>query len=311
MAQMFRLVVACVVLSALPATAAVVHFVNGDRLTGTLTNSPAGSVAIDVPHVGVVVVPSAQVARVVPAKQPAAATEPASAAETSERTSAWEVRSDLGLVVASGNTRTQDMNLVSAAQRTGDVFDNVISLAVRRANAQAGAEGRITRTKDHVDVKYDLRWKYDESWYAVANFQFFRDPIKQLNRRYTTGVGLGHTLWDEQRGTFKTDFGISQVFEAKEGAGIVSRSDAPALRWSLTFKHWLRPESLEIFHNNELLRILAPEHGTVWDSDTGLRYHLNSRWHAGLRLDIEHETRPAVGRARTDASYAIDLGVKM
>ena len=109
----------------------------------------------------------------------------------------------------------------------------------------------------------------------------------------------------------KTDIGISQVFEKKAGAERAMRSDDPALRWSLTFKHWLKPDLLEIFHHNEVLHILAAEHGTVWDSDTGLRFHLNSRWHAGLRLDLQHETEPAAGRGRTDASYAIDLGLKI
>ena len=298
-----RVVAVCAALAALAASADVVHFVNGDRLTGSLTSAPPGAVAIDVPHVGVVVVPTAQVARVEQdAPVPAG---PEQSAPT------WEVRSALSLVAASGNTRTQDMHLTVAAERTGVVFDNVLDLAASRANARAGAEGPVTLTKDQIDIAYDLRWKYDEAWYAALNLDFFRDPIKDVYERYTAGLGLGHTLWDEQRGTLKTDIGISQVFEKKAGAARAMRSDDPALRWSLTFEHWLKPDLLEIYHHNQVLHILAAEHGTVWDSDTGVRFHLNSRWHAGLRLDLQHETEPAAGRGRTDASYAIDLGLKI
>ena len=310
---MVRLVAACGVLSAFAAAADVVYFVNGDRLTGTLTQAPAGAVAIDVPQVGMVTVPSALVARTMPAVPPHSepTAEAAAASDSGTHPSAWKLRLELGLAAASGNTRTQDGHLVAAVGRTGDVFDNELNLAARRATARAGTGSFVARTKDHVDLAYDLRWKYDDSWYAVANVQYFRDPLKDIDRRYTTGVGVGHTLWDEQHGTLKTDIGISQVFETRAGVARAMRSDDPAVRWSLTFRHWLKPDLLEIFHNNELLRVLAREHGTVWDSDTGMRFHLNDRWHAGLRLDVQHETNPAPGRARTDANYAIDLGVRM
>ena len=315
--RMFRSTAAGAVLWAFAAAADVVHFVNGDRLTGTLTKAPPEAVAIDVPHVGVVVVPSAQVARTVPAQQAAPRAKQTVQADPTGDDSGkgfsawkeWDIRLNLGLAAASGNIRTQDLNLAAAAGRTGDVFDNMFKLAARRANARA--EGPVIRTKDQLDLAYDLRWKYSDSWYAATNFQFFRDPIKDIDQRYTVGAGFGHTLWDEKHGTLKTDIGISQIFETRAGAARAMRSDDPALRWSLTFKHWLKPDLLEIFHHNELLRVLAHEQGIVWDSDTGMRFHLNSRWHAGLRLDVQHETDPAVGRAGTDASYAIDLGMKM
>ena len=316
MRQIVRLVAAGGVFLAFVAAADVVYFVNGDRLTGTLTEAPAGAVAIDVPEVGVVVVPSALVARAVPARSAGPArseadAEAAPASDSSAGISAWEVRLEFGLVAASGNTRTQDWHMAAAAERTGDIFDNEINLAARRASARADTGGFTTPTKDHLDLAYDLRWKYRDAWYAVGNFQFFRDPIKDIDQRYTTGVGVGHTLWDEQHGTLKTDIGVSQVVETRAGVARVMRRDDPALRWSLTFRHWLKPDLLEIFHHNELLRVLASEQGTVWDSDTGMRFHLNDRWNASLRLDVQHETNPAPGRARTDASYSIDLGARM
>ena len=154
--QRVRLAAVCTVLAAFAASADIVHFVNGDRLTGSLADAPPDAVAIDVPHVGVVVVPRAQVARVEQAA-PAPPEPPPSA-------SVWEVRSDLSLVAATGNTRTQDAHLTVAAERTGVVFDNVLDLAVRRANARASAEGPVASTKDQVDMAYDVRWKYDEAW---------------------------------------------------------------------------------------------------------------------------------------------------
>ena len=70
-------------------------------------------------------------------------------------------------------------------------------------------------------------------------------------------------------------------------------------------------DRLELFHNNRLLHIFDDDAGSVWNSDTGIRLHVNSRWLAALRVDLQHEAEPAPGRRKTDSSYALTLGVKL
>ncbi len=171
-------------------------------------------------------------------------------------------------------------------------------------------------TKDQVDVDYDLRLKYGDSWYAVAHFEYFHDPIKNVDQRATAGAGFGHTFWDSARGALTTDAGISQVFEQVDlGEGVTATGNGsesnPALRWGLQYRHWLVAERLELFHNNQLLRILDDDRGSVWDSDTGVRFHVNSRWLAALRMDVQHESAPAPGQKKTDSSYALAVGFKL
>ena len=309
--------VAVSIMASLPAAADVVHFVNGDRLTGSAVDAAPGVVAIDVPQLGVVSVPSGLVARVDKEQPPSGAptgpsapaaltASPAPASTIAKLIDAWDVQADLAMTTASGNTDTSDFNLVAGATRVGERFDSVFGAAWHKAEVdQADA-------KDQLDLNYDLRWKYSESWYAVANFEYFRDPIKDIERRYTTGAGVGHTFWTSPRGSLSTDGGVSQVFERLASATEPGKSDSnPALRWSLSYQHWLAPDRLEVFHNNQLLHILASDRGMVWDSDTGFRFHVNNHWQAGLRLDLQHETTPAAGRGRTDAGYALSLGVKL
>ena len=308
------------------AAADTVHFKNGDRLTGTLVDAPQGSVAIDVPHVGIVTVPRSQVAGIESASTADGPQDAQGAAgvavdsPVAKATGPWQARADLGVAVATGNTRAADLNFVAGVERQGTRFDNVLGVAVHKARAQGegvAGSGRSTTTKDHLDIDYNLRWKYRETWYAVANFEYFQDPIKDIDQRATTGAGVGHTFWESDRGSLRTDAGISQVFE-EIGSALQGRGDAsnesdhnPALRWGLQFNRWLVAERLEVFHTNQLLHILDSEPSSVWDSDTGLRYHLNSRWLAALRVDLQHETAPAAGRRKTDSSYALAVGVKL
>lgn len=305
---------ALAILISINAAADVVHFKNGDRLTGERVEAEAGFVAIDVPHLGVWKIPDALVARVEPAEDAEPRTERSAAAipGVSALIDAWDVIADLAAITATGNTETSDLNFVASATRTGEHLDHVLGAAWHRGEAAAVAPAERILAKDQLDLNYDLRWKYQDSWYAVANFEYFRDPIKDIDRRYTAGAGFGHTFWTSTHGTLSTDGGVSQVFEKLASVSEASTSDSnPALRWSLSYQHWLAPQRVELFHNNQLLHILASDRGTVWDSDTGLRLHVNSRWQAGVRLDLQHETTPAAGRGRTDVAYAVSLGVKL
>ena len=162
------------------------------------------------------------------------------------------------------------------------------------------------RTRDQLDIDYEARWKTGPAWYLLSNFELFRDPIKEIDGRITLGAGGGRTLWERDAGSLTTDIGISQVRESLIGGN----QNNPALRWGVTFNHWLQPERLELFHHNQLLKILDAARGAVWDSGSGIRFHLNDTWQASLRLDLQHETEPAPGRDKTDATYSATLGIK-
>ena len=312
-------------LSIAPAAVAdIVHFTNGDRLTGSLVDASADFVAIDVAEVGVVTVPRTRVERVEKAdtsrSQPGDGVGEAGTGTTVPADHRWAARADLGMAVATGNTRAADLNFVAGVERYGPRFDNVLGVTVHKARAQADirrSDVGTTTTKDQIDVDYNLRWKYSETWYAVANFEYFQDPIKDIDQRATTGAGVGHTFWESERGALRTDAGVSRVFEEfgfaplATGNGAKDSDNNPALRWGLQFNRWLVAERLELFHNNQLLHILDDEPSSVWDSDTGLRFHVNSRWLAALRVDLQHETAPSAGRRKTDSSYAVAVGVKL
>lgn len=309
------------------ASGSIVYFANGDRLSGNLAAAADGLLEIDVAQVGVVRVPCALVARVESeaaaawcAEQQAAAASSSAGVEGAKeqrRTPSsplaltmaeWNLQSDLTMAVASGNTRTRDFGLVVGADRTGQRFDNVIGVSVHKAKARVGSSDDLASTKDQFDLDYDLRWKVGTSWYTVANFEYYQDSIKDIERRVTAGLGAGVVLQQSPLGSLSMDAGVSQVAER------VASSDGlhdPALRWNLRFNRWLIANRLEAFHNNQWLHILNADRGAVWDSDTGIRLRLNDRWQAGLRVDLQYESEPPPGRAKADASYALALGVQL
>ena len=275
-----------------------VHLTNGDRLSGTVVAAPPGHVAIDMPGVGVVTVPEELIASV--------------QRDAAEPSAEWQTSADVGVLLSTGNSRARDATVVLSGKRGAGRFEQLFGVSLARSEGTGTGEDTCAtwcpriRTRDQLDIDYEARWKTGPAWYLLGNFELFRDPIKEIDGRITLGAGAGRTLWEREQGSLTTDIGISQVRESLLGGN----QNNPALRWGVTFNHWLQPERLELFHHNQLLKILDAARGAVWDSGSGLRFHLSATWQASLRLDIQHETQPAPGREKTDATYSATLGVK-
>ncbi len=289
------------------ARADVVHFVNGDRLTGRLVEAETGYIALDVANIGVIAVPSDAVDRIdeqagndaAPSADSEAAV-PELADAGAGRGAAWDATVDAGATVSRGNTDAVDVALVFAAKRSGLRFDHLFDVNTGKSSAR----GDVTR--DHLDIEYDLRRKYGDRWYAVGNFEYFRDAIKDIDHRYAAGVGGGYAILASERGALTTDIGISQVLEESMSV----RESGPALRWGVDFNRWIVPEQLEVFHTHQLLGVLDADRGLSWDSGTGVRLYLSEHWNMSVRLDVQHETQPTPGRRKTDATSMLAIGAK-
>ena len=216
------------------------------------------------------------------------------------RGAAWDATADAGATVSRGNTDAVDVALVFAAKRSGLRFDHIFDVNTAKSSA------RDDVTRDHLDIEYDLRRKYGDRWYAVGSFEIFRDAIKDIDQRYTAGIGGGYAIFASERGALTTDIGISQVLEESMSA----RASDPALRWGVDFNRWIVPEQLEVFHTHQLLGVLESDRGLSWDSGTGVRLYLSERWNMSVRLDVQHETQPTPGRRKTDATSMIAIGAK-
>ena len=216
------------------------------------------------------------------------------------RGAAWDATADAGATVSRGNTDAVDVALVFSAKRSGLRFDHILDVNTAKSSVRSEV------TRDHLDIEYDLRRKYGDRWYAVGNLEYFRDAIKDIDRRYTAGGGGGYAILASERGALTTDLGISQVMQESMAA----RESSPALRWGVDFNRWIVPEQLEVFHTHQLLGVLDSDRGLFWDSGTGVRLYLSERWNMSVRLDVQHETQPAPGRRRTDATSMIAVGAK-
>lgn len=82
--------------------------------------------------------------------------------------------------------------------------------------------------------------KYDhfftKKWYGYAEAAAEQDEVKDLDLRYTLGVGAGYQFVESERTNFSLEGGVSYV----DGNYIVAEDNSfTAGRWGLRFDHFL------------------------------------------------------------------------
>lgn len=293
---------------------------NGDRITGTLVGIVGGNVTFTTEYAGTLVVAQASVASIesdaefelidqtgsVSAQQLDTASDVA-AIRTAKQSfvtgvafaQEWSNRLDVASAVSTGNSDTRVHSVLLESVYKRGKTEHTVNVAVFNEEADG-----IT-TKEQLDIDYGLKWFYADDWYAAGNGEYFQDDLKDIDRRITLGVGIGHQFWDETFGSLSAEAGISQVYQESLGT---DESD-PAFRWALDYKKFLLGKRMEIFHSHELLTILASGRGEVIDSSTGVRYALSDRFSVSARADIQHETEPPVGTDKTDVTYLLGAGL--
>lgn len=214
--------------------------------------------------------------------------------------SEWSNRADVGFVISSGNSDTQNLNTLIESLYKADVVQHLASLRISNEEAEAQT------TKDQFDFDYGYKRLMTERWFVAGNAEYFADYLKGIDSRVTIGAGGGYQFWDNTFGALSVEAGISAVQEEIDGLD----ENNPAGRFALDYKRLLLANRLELFHKQAILVIPDPDRGQVLSTSTGLRYSLSNQIDTIARVDLNHETKPAPGNSKTDTTYTVGIGIK-
>jgi hypothetical protein len=143
----------------------------------------------------------------------------------------------------------------------------------------------------------------DAARFVYARGSFEHDRAKDLARRATGGFGYGIELIDNARGTLSLRGGLDYVVEERY-AGVDERY--PALGWGLKAAYFPWGPRLELFHEHDGFRNLDGRR-IVLRSKSGVRMPIAAGMSAAAQLNVDWESRPAPGRASTDAALLLGL----
>lgn len=215
----------------------------------------------------------------------------------------WYVReshAEAGLTLNEGNTQNRSAVFnIDTRVRLGDHRQYAKFTTRRDEN-----KGTVTKKQNHATYEYD--WLFRRHWYLGATGQYERDPIRDLNHRFTFGALLGHDFVDSAQSflTIKAGAGYTD-----EDLGGVPASGLTGL-WELQFRHQLGGSRLEFVHDHNLAYQDYGDNNTIIRSTTGLRMDILWDIYATATYRFNYETEPAPGKFSKDATLAFGLGAK-
>ena len=338
----FRIVLASGLLAALlalPASAGVAHFKNGDQLSGKIVEMSKGKLKIKSAVAGEVTVNMADVeslttdgavkvhlkdGRVMEAPLTQSAPGAAMVGEGDEAFSvalsdmqginppppkppvAWTGDITGGATFTRGNSHTD-----SAA--------GSISMVRRTASDRLMLDGQwlLSREKDGTTHDKDTTKNY---FYGEAKYDYFltktryvygrgrgeRDQPADLNFRGIAGAGMGYQWLNTDRLSLSTDMGPAYMYEEYKDGGEGAATGQASYRFEAKLNDRVR--FLHSLTWNHSLRDLAD---FLVNSKAELRVKLTKAWFVSGQVHFTHDQRPADDADRNDVTYLLALGLNL
>ena len=213
----------------------------------------------------------------------------------------WEVRSDISVNIASGNTETNNGRIY--AMGTVKLGEHRHKLELTRDGAKA--DGEVT--KDQSNVYYEDLWTFDDDWFMRGSITWTRDPIRDLDSRSQFYVGPGYHFWDDSKRTLNLSLGPNYLVEKIGLQNEQSISIQTVFRYEQRFLN----DDLVLFQQTDVQRVVKGRENKIVNTSTGLRWELPRDVYMNLQLDYDYESNPAEGQQNEDVTYLIGVGIEL
>lgn len=211
-----------------------------------------------------------------------------------------ESRAEAMMTVNEGNTTSRNAVFnIDTRLRLGD-HRQYAQFAFRRDEN----EDLVTKKQSRASYEYD--WLFRRSWYLAATADYERDPIRDLNHRFTFGALMGHDLINTGHNflTVKAGAGYTDQKLANDPtSGLVGL-------WELEYRHQFSGSRLELVHDHNLAYQDYGVNNTIVRSNTGLRVDILWDLYATASYRFNYESDPAPGKFGKDSTLAFGLGAK-
>lgn len=209
----------------------------------------------------------------------------------------WGAQADFSATFNDGNTDSQNTLLFASGNvRHGD-HRHLGDLTFRREETDG------VRTKEQDLLNYAYNWIFSDPWYMGGTFTWERDPIRELDHRYTAGLILGRDIFDDGTKFLTISFGAGY---SDEEIGGVSDSGAVGL-WNLSYTHKLW-SGVNFFHDHHITQQFYGLDNLIFKSNTGVRMDLVENLYGTVSLRYDYETEPAAGASKDDSTLAVGIG---
>jgi putative salt-induced outer membrane protein YdiY len=209
----------------------------------------------------------------------------------------WGALVDFNATINDGNTDSQNTLLFGQGDMKIGDHRHYGDVTFRREEQ----DGVSTKEQDLFNYSYN--WFFNEPWFVGASASYERDPIRDLDHRYTLGALVGRDIFDDASKflTFSVGAGYSD-----EEIGGVSENGVVGL-WNLRYEHSFTPW-MDFFHTQNFTQQFYGNDNLILKTNTGFRFDLIGDLYANASLRYDYETEPAAGASKDDSTLQFGLG---
>ncbi len=208
-------------------------------------------------------------------------------------------RAEAGFLVTSGASDISNLHLTGQTTWTTTLKQTTIDVALNRSQTSGVETARnLTTMLRHRELVTDR-------FYAKGDLIFTNDPFRDLTLRTAPGIGIGYQVLQFGRTVLSFDGGLGYVNEHHE---LEPDRNYLAARETVTFEHFLFPNRLQVFHEQDGYFGLNGGENVFVRTRSGARINLMSGIIMTGELGVNYDRRPPVGQNHIDRTFAITLG---
>jgi putative salt-induced outer membrane protein len=209
----------------------------------------------------------------------------------------WNLKADLNASYNGGNTDSENtLFFVDGGMKWGD-HRHRADLTVRDESVNG------TSTQEQTLFNYGYNWIFSDPWFMGGSFAYERDPVRDLEYRYTAGLLIGRDIFDDAKKYL--GIGIGPGY-SQEKLGDESDGGAVGL-WNLRYEHSLLTW-VSFFHTQNFTWQYYGNDNSIYKTNTGFSFDLVSDLYFNVSLRYDYETEPAEGRSKDDSTLAFGVG---
>lgn len=205
---------------------------------------------------------------------------------------------ELNVTLNSGNTDSQNGLFYADTDLRLGVHRHHGDLTIRREKT----DGEYTQEQDLFNYSYD--WMIAKPWYLGAVASWERNPINELDNRYTVGAHIGRDFFDDPHRFLTASLGAGYT---KEEYFTEEDSGATGL-WSLRYTQDFLSDKFAFFHNHRLNYQFFGDNNWLLRTNTGFRFDIVGSLYTNISLRWDYQAEPPEGVEKDDTTLAIGLG---
>ncbi len=218
----------------------------------------------------------------------------------------WTGKGEAGLVIASGNTETETVNVKFDMAHERDKWKNQFGLTGLYASDDSGTTAQRWEALGQSDYNFSPK----TFWFGAARYE--DDRFSGFEYQATVSSGLGRKFVDTDRTKFVGTTGVGyKVFETRdafdEDTGVLiqagAREENIVFRGTLDLEHQFTETTTLI----DKFIVEAGGDNTFYQNDIALQVKINSVLALAVGYSVRHNTDPPIGFEKTDTLTTVNL----